>query len=65
MNRPPKPGKRCACGRGMTWVWVDGMWLSAYNIWDGGMDFGRLSHVDCCKHCSEKEEGRLNREVWG
>lgn len=65
MNKPPKPEKKCACGREMTWIWADGVWLSAYNIWDGGSDFGRLSHVDCCKRCYDQENRRLNEEMWG
>ena len=62
-KKEPKPAKKCACGREMSWTWVDGMWLSLHHIWDGGSDFGRLSHVDCCKTCADRAHREMEDEL--
>lgn len=64
----PEEGQRrdrpCACGKGRIHeIFLRGGWVSVHSVWDGGVDFGKLSYVPCCARCSDVQERIFQREI--
>ena len=62
------PYEKCSCGKPIPYMngrHADGSSYSvpAYTVWDGGVDFGRLSHVAVCKACYDEENRKLREEL--